>query len=129
MQHSKIRKFFTVATSLSLLLAPVSSFAAVGDAPVHVGFTSLIKKDVQGQLGDQNKRRLVKADQVFFNENVITSKDSVVVLQFRDGSTFELGPDGLITLDELVFNPFEGKNTKVVSLIQGSFRYISGFAA
>ena len=71
MHHLKIRKIFTVVTSLSLLFAPVSSFAAVGDAPVHVGFTSSIKKDVQGQLGDQNKRRLVKADQVFFNENVI----------------------------------------------------------
>ena len=53
---------------------------------IHVGFTSSIIKDVQGQLGSKAKRKLIKSDQAYFNENLITSEDSIVVVQFRDGS-------------------------------------------
>ena len=105
------------------------SLASAGKSPIHVGFTSSIIKDVQGQLGSKAKRKLIKSDQVYFNENLITSEDSIVVVQFRDGSTLELGPDALMTLDEMIFNPFKGKSIKVVTLLQGSFRYVSGYAA
>jgi len=111
------------------VVKPEFLLAGVGKSPVHVGFTSSVIKDVQGQLGIKTKRKLIKSDQVYFNENLITSEDSIVVVQFRDGSTLELGPDALMTLDEMIFNPFKGKSIKVVTLIQGSFRYVSGFAA
>ena len=101
--------------------------AAAGDDLVHVGHTTSVVKDVHGQIGSASERRIVNADKVFFNENLITSDDSVVVVQFRDGSTLELGPNGLLTLDEMVFNPVENENFKAVTLLQGSFRYISGF--
>ena len=111
------------------IVKPDTSLAGAGKSPIHVGFTSSIIKDVQGQLGSKAKRKLIKSDQVFFNENLITSEDSVVVVQFRDGSTLELGPNALMTLDEMIFNPFKGKSIKVVTLLQGSFRYVSGYAA
>ena len=111
------------------IVKPDTSLARAGKSPIHVGFTSSIIKDVQGQLGSKAKRKLIKSDQVYFNENLITSEDSIVVVQFRDGSTLELGPDALMTLDEMIFNPFKGKSIKVVTLLQGTFRYVSGYAA
>ena len=127
--HNKITVLIIAIMFVSCVVKPDILLAGVGKSPVHVGFTSSIIKDVQGQLGSKAKRKLIKSDQVYFNENLITSEDSVVVVQFRDGSTLELGPDALMTLDEMIFNPFKGKSIKVVTLIQGTFRYVSGFAA
>lgn len=94
---------------------------------VHVGHTTTVVKDVQGQPPGQEPARIVAAEKIYFNENVITSGGSSIIIQFRDGSTFELGPDGAMTLDDMVFNPFEGESNKIINLIQGSFRYISGY--
>ncbi|NQV56986.1 MAG: FecR domain-containing protein [Rhodospirillales bacterium] len=69
------------------------------------------------------------AEKIFFNENITTENDSVIVIQFRDGSTFEIGANGSAVIDELAFNPAEGTSIKVVTLTQGTFRYISGFIA
>ena len=123
----------SISAALALIIACSFSLnegrAATDDDLVHVGHTTSVVKDVHGQIGNASERRIINADKVFFNENLITSDDSVVVVQFRDGSTLELGPNGVLTLDEMVFNPVENQNTKTVSLLQGSFRYISGFVS
>ncbi len=125
-----MRRSVAVVALLSfILLAPTGASAATPDEPVHMGYTTSVVEDVKGQLGDAPAKRIVKAEKVFFNQAVITATDSAVVIQFRDGSTFELGPNGVMTLDEMVFNPFESKSVKVMTLVQGSFRYVSGYVA
>ena len=69
------------------------------------------------------ERRIVKADKVFL-ANIITADKSAVLIRFRDGST-GLGADGMLILNEMVFNPFEGRSRRTVSLIHGAFRYVS----
>ena len=110
-------------------VASSGASAAIADKPIHVGHATKVVEDVQSQLAEQEKRRLVEADKVFYNENLFTADGAVVVIQFRDGSTLELGPKGVIRLDEFAFNPFENKSSKTLTLLRGSFRYVSGLAA
>ncbi len=114
---------------LFVLLAAAGADAAAPAGPVHIGHTTSVVADVKGQLGDAPAKRIVQAEKIFFNEAVITATESAIIIQFRDGSTFELGPNGAMTLDELVFNPFESESVKVMTLIQGSFSYVSGYVA
>ena len=122
-------RFIGVVAAVVALILTSSVNAAAPQPPLHVGRTTSVVKDVRGQLTGRPERNLVKADRVFFNENIVTAGASVVVVQFRDGSTLELGPNGALVIDELVFNPFERTSRKVVSLLQGSFRYVSAYVA
>ncbi|MCH7864616.1 MAG: FecR domain-containing protein, partial [Proteobacteria bacterium] len=122
-------RFVGVVAAVLVLILTASATAAAPKPPLHVGRTTSVVEDVRGRLTGNPERRLVNADRVFFNENIVTAKRSVVVVQFRDGSTLELGPNGALVIDELVFNPFERTSRKVVSLLQGSFRYVSAYVA
>lgn len=121
--------FIGMAAAVVVLILTASVNAASPQPPLHVGRTTSVVKDVRGRVRGRPERRLVQADRVFFNENIVTAGESVVVVQFRDGSTLELGPNGALVIDELVFNPFERTSNKVLSLLQGSFRYVSAYVA
>ena len=103
--------------------------AAKTGVSVHVGYTTVIIDKVRGQLSGREDRELKQADKVFFSENIITAGNSKVVLQFRDGSTLELGADAAMVIDELVFNPLERKSKKRMTLVQGAFRYVSAYVS
>ena len=96
--------------------------------PIHIGHTKKIVMDVRGSFAGKPERRIAKADKVFFGQNIVTAGKSAVLIRFRDGSTLELGADGMMILNEMVFNPFEGRSRRTVSLIHGAFRYVSGLA-
>ena len=110
-------------------VVPIGSHASnESSQPIHIGHTKKIVRDVRGSFAGKPERRIAKADKVFFSQNIITAGKSAVLIRFRDGSTLELGADGMLILNEMVFNPFEGRSRRTVSLIHGAFRYVSGLA-
>src|SRR5215472_3431031 len=111
---------------LFLALVLVWASRAVADAPVEIGRTILVVNDVQGRLGEEPPMRIVLNDGVLFQEDVLTADKAQTILEFRDGSTFEVGPGAAVRIDAFVFNPDESVSRKVVSVGHGVFRYISG---
>src|SRR5262249_48928091 len=114
---------------LFLALVLVWASRAVADAPVEIGRTILVVNDVQGRLGEEPPMRIVLNDGVLFQEDVLTADKAQTILEFRDGSTFEVGPGAAVRIDAFVFNPDESVSRKVVSVGHGVFRYISGLTA
>ncbi len=51
------------------------------------------------------------------------------MLEFRDGSTFEIGPDAAVRIDLFVFNPEESTSHKALQVTRGVFRYVSAYVA
>ena len=51
------------------------------------------------------------------------------MLEFRDGSTLELGPNSNVQIDKFVFNPVDSVSEKSVRVTQGLFRYTSAFVS
>ena len=45
---------------------------------------------------------------------------------FRDGSLMSMGPDALLEMDELIYEPQQGKVSMIASLLQGTFAHVSG---
>ncbi len=132
------------ATALAMLAVVVAVAARADDAPpannaaptapadaapVQIGRSILVVKDVDGQLGDAPAHRLKINDDILFSEDITTGADAKTVIEFRDGSTFEIGADAVVRIDAFVFNPEESTSHKAVEVTRGVFRYVSGYVA
>ncbi|MEO5372046.1 MAG: FecR family protein [Magnetococcus sp. DMHC-1] len=95
---------------------------------LHLGRVIEVEKDVKGQDGKAQPVPIAVNDAVYPRQKIITGPGSRAVIQFRDGSTFSIGPDSQIVLNQFAFNPAESRAEKSVQVVSGAFRYLSGFA-
>lgn len=95
----------------------------------EVGRSIFVVNDVDGKTGDAPARRIVVNDDIVFDEDIITGADAKAVVEFRDGSTFEVGPGAVVRIDAFIFNPEESTSSKTIQVTQGVFRYVSGYVA
>jgi hypothetical protein len=123
-----------------MLAAPRAPGARAEDAPPEtatpdtaaakqIGRSIFVVNDVDGQQGDTPPQRITVNDDVVFQEDITTGADAKAVIEFRDGSTFEIGPDAAIRVDSFIFNPEESTSRKAVEVTRGVFRYISAYAS
>jgi hypothetical protein len=109
--------------------AVVTGCPVLADEPIEIGRSIFVVADVEGRLGDAPPKRIAINDDVAFQEDITTGDDAKTIIEFRDGSTFEVGPGSLVRIDSFVFNPDEGVSRKTMAVGRGVFRYISGYAA
>jgi FecR protein len=110
--------------------APASAAAAGNTGtPDQIGRSIVVVNDVDGQSGDAPPKRIAVNDNILFAEDITTGADAKTVIEFRDGSTFELGPDAVARIDSFIFNPEESTSHKAVDVSRGVFRYVSGFVS
>jgi hypothetical protein len=110
--------------------APVATPVPAGGAqPAQIGRSILVVNDVDGQLGDAAPRHIAVNDDIVFAEDITTGAAAKAVIEFRDGSTFEIGPDAVIRIDSFIFNPEESTSHKTIDVSRGVFRYVSGYVA
>src|SRR6202140_4191096 len=102
---------------------------AAAEAPIEIGRTIFVVNDVEGKTGEAEPKRVVVNENVLYEEDIITAAEAETIMEFRDGSTFEVGPGAVVRIDSFVFNPDESVSRKTVSVGRGVFRYISGIAA
>lgn len=108
------------------------SFVSLGQAqtgPVLVGRAALVESQVSARLAAAEPRVVAIDTTLFFSEVIETGANARTILQFRDGSTLELGPQSSITIDRFVFNPAESTSEKALTVSRGVFRYTSAFVA
>ena len=103
--------------------------ASADTAASQVGRSILVVNDVNGQAGDAPPRHIAVNDDIAFEEDITTGSDAKAVLEFRDGSTFEIGPDAAVRIDLFVFNPEESTSHKALNVTRGVFRYVSAYVA
>ncbi len=111
------------------LLAPRADADNPPGAAIDVGRSIFIANDVDGQAGDAPPRRIAVNDDIVFQEDITTGDAAKAVIEFRDGSTFEIGPNAVVRIDAFVFNPEESTSHKALSVTRGVFRYVSGYVA
>jgi hypothetical protein len=116
---------FLLLALLVALLAPSMTEAAEG---MRVGLAAAVKENVTASAGGEAPRPLNIGEDVFFNERVITTKSSSAVLQFRDRSTLEVGPNATLIINRSVYNPVESVSEKTITVVAGAFRFVSGVA-
>jgi Ca2+-binding RTX toxin-like protein len=75
---------------------------------------------------DGSEELLDKGSPVFQGDIVKTGPDGAVLIVFIDDTTFSLGENASMVLDELIFDPDSGEGQSAFSLIQGAFVFVSG---
>jgi hypothetical protein len=116
-------RLYLVALALGGLTLPG---AAMADQGMRVGIAATVVEDVRASQGAQTPQPVVVGEDVFFDERVITTTDARAVVQFRDRSTLDIGPDASVVIDRSVFNPVESDSEKVITVVKGAFRFVSG---
>jgi FecR protein len=111
---------------LTLALGGLALPATAMADQMRVGIAATVVEDVRASLGNQAPQPVVVGEDVFFDERVITTTDARAVVQFRDRSTLDIGPDATVVIDRSVFNPVESDSEKVITVVKGAFRFVSG---
>lgn len=126
------RSWFLVVAASCLALSARADDAPPAAQPAtattaDVGRSIVVLNDVDGRSGDTPAKRIVVNDDIVFQEDITTGDDAKAVLEFRDGSTFEMGPNAAVRIDSFVFNPEESTSHKALQVARGVFRYVSGY--
>ena len=100
---------------------------AVADVSVGIGRSVLVISNVEGQFGDTPPKRIAVNDDVVFSEDITTGPEAKTAIEFRDGSTLEVGPGSVVRIDSFVFNPEQSLSKKALQIGSGVFRYVSAF--
>jgi hypothetical protein len=117
-----------LAVVVAFAAAP-SALIAASDPRIEIGRSVVVVNQVEGKWREESPKRLQINDDIIFEEDVTTRSDAKTVIEFRDGSTFELGPDAVVRIDSFIYNPQESTSHKTLSITSGAFRYMSGSQA
>ena len=75
---------------------------------------------------DGTKVTLAKGDDIFQGDTLITAKGAAIGITFVDDTTFSLGEEGRMVIDEMVYDAGAQEGQFNASLVQGVFSFVSG---
>ena len=91
-----------------------------------VGVVEEILGSATGRRADGTTVQLEQGSSVFQGDVLETGVDSALGIVFIDETTFSLGDEGRMVLDELVFDPNNLEGSSTFSVLQGVFVFVSG---
>jgi len=75
---------------------------------------------------DGTKVPLAKGDDIFQGDTLVTGEGAAVGIVFVDETTFSLGEDGRMVIDEMIYDPDSQEGAFGATLVQGVFTFVSG---
>ncbi len=101
--------------------------AAPGD---RAGVTASVRGQVQ-QVSFRTPQAAIgrdvgSGDQIFLGDRIVTRAASGVQIMLLDGTTFSIGPDASMVIDEFVYDPATNAGRLSATLTRGTLRVISG---
>ena len=115
---------FVFLVSVCLVAGTVSN-GSVAAEDSHIG----IVKEGSGDARIERNGSSLAAEtgiKIQNGDRLMTGVDSTMGVTFRDGSLMSMGPDALLEMDELIYEPQQGKVSMIASLLQGTFAHVSG---
>ena len=107
----------------------VAAFAQAGDAPASDPIGEVTKLDGDARVARAGTGEVVElavGATVFAGDVVETGEDSLVGILFVDETILNINAGSRMVLDELVYNPGGSDSSMLMSLVSGSFAFISG---
>jgi hypothetical protein len=115
---------------------PQSAAARPASAPVSplteaIGVVAAVKGTVEivRGTGAPARQAAQSGALVFQGDEIITGPESRFQLLLRDETTFTLGENARITVDEFVYDPATSEGTVAANISKGAFRFITGRVA
>lgn len=95
----------------------------------QAGISSAVKGEVAraSTVSDADQRQnLEPGSKVYMQDRVSSEERSLAQLLLLDESTFKLGPNSSVVIDEFIYDPERGTGEMVVQAASGVMRFISG---
>tara|TARA_R110000787_G_scaffold25757_5_gene72250 strand:- start:11946 stop:16268 length:4323 start_codon:yes stop_codon:yes gene_type:complete len=101
--------------------------SAVTDAAATpIGKIETLEGSVVIIRADGTRVEAVSGDSVFQGDVLETGDNGAIGIIFIDETTFSLGANGRMVLDELIYDPDTQSGSSTFSLVQGVFSFVSG---
>ena len=111
-------------------ITPGQMAQAVEVAQVEpIGTVESLEGTVEATRADGTKVTLSKGDPVYQEDVLETAAGAAIGVVFADESTFSLGEEGRMVLDEMIYDPGSQDGSAGVSLLSGAFTFVSGAIA
>jgi len=115
------------------LAGPIApqQFAQVGQIQglEPIGKVETADGQVEAVRADGTRVTLKVGDPVFQGDELVTGGDGAVGIVFADETTFALGEDGRMLLDEMVYDPGAQDGQIGLTLLTGAMTFVSGAVA
>ncbi|MEK7389096.1 MAG: FecR family protein [Elusimicrobiota bacterium] len=118
----------------SLILALLSLWAgparaAAVSVPV-IGVAAAVRGPVNATAPGQSAGRVVETGKpVYTRDHVVTGSEGRLQILLNDETSFSLGPNSDMILDEFVYDPASGAGKISASVAKGAFRFVTGKVA
>jgi len=99
--------------------APGGTADPIGRVETATGEITVIR-------ADGSEETLSQGDSIFLGDILETGSDGAVGITLADESTFSLGEDGRVTMDDMIYDPGGQEGSLGVSILQGAFTFVSG---
>jgi hypothetical protein len=115
------------ALCLALGFMAAVAIANGARADLRIGAAAKVVNSVYGVVDSTRDSSWLRSGlDVFQNETIVTAENSAARAVFVDDTRLDIGAIAQVKLDQFVFDPNPSTSTVVISLIKGSFRFISG---
>ncbi|MEO0393103.1 MAG: FecR domain-containing protein, partial [Pseudomonadota bacterium] len=94
-----------------------------------IGVITEMTGDVVALQTDDSERSLSIGSPIFQDDEVETFEASGVTITFADETTFSLGPDSALLVDEYIYDPSTNDGQHKFSALKGVFVFVSGLVA
>ncbi len=91
-----------------------------------IGHVETADGEVLAIRADGTQVTLAEGAPVFQGDAVQTGPDGAVAIVFIDETTFSLGENARMILDELIFDPATAEGSATFSAVQGAFVFVTG---
>jgi hypothetical protein len=113
--------------ALALCLGSAGAEAQVG---TKAGVAAAVRGPVQ-QISYRTPqatvgRNLAGGQEIFLGDRIVTGPGGGLQILLLDGTTFSVGPNSSMVIDEFVYNPATGTGRLTASVARGTLRVISG---
>lgn len=112
---------------LAVLLA--FSPAAQAAAPANIGVASAVRGSVRAVAPGAAGRVVETGKPMFSRDKVTTGSDGKLQILLRDETSFTIGANSELELDEFVFNPDTNTGKVSAKIAKGAFRFVTGKVA
>lgn len=91
-----------------------------------IGRVETVEGEVTATRADGTRAALAQNAPIFQGDTIETGANGKVSILFADSSTFALGSDGQMVMDELVYDPKSHEGHSLATVAKGVFVFVSG---
>ena len=122
-----MKKFSICAFALA---AALGREASAGVVLTNIGIAAAVRGVIKAQAPDASVgREIASGKPVYLNDHITTGAGARMQILLLDQTTFTIGPNSDMVLDEFVYDPATNAGKVTASITKGAFRFVTGKVA